>query len=151
MMRINKITDYGIVIMTKIASMDAKGSHTAKEMSEISNIPLPTVTRLLKTLASDGMLTSQRGSQGGYSLSKSPTEISIASIIECFEGPIALIECATNECECSYEADCTTQKPWQKINESVKSALEEMKLSDMIMSEDDNNLVKLNMNYGAEV
>ena len=45
MMRINKLTDYGIVIMTNIASMDANSIHTAKEMSEITNIPLPTVTR----------------------------------------------------------------------------------------------------------
>ena len=127
MMRINKLTDYGIVVMTKIASIDANSTHTAKEMSEMTNIPLPTVTRLLKTLATEGLLTSQRGSQGGYNLAKAPSNISIASIIESFEGPIALIECATDECECTYEADCSTQKPWQKINDSVKTALEEMK------------------------
>ena len=82
MMRINKLTDYGIVVMTKIASMDANSTHTAKEMSEMTNIPLPTVTRLLKTLATEGLLTSQRGSQGGYNLAKTPSNISIASIIE---------------------------------------------------------------------
>lgn len=149
MMRINKLTDYGIVVMTKIASMDANNTHTAKEVSEMTNIPLPTVTRLLKTLATEGLLTSQRGSQGGYNLAKAPSNISIASIIESFEGPIALIECATDECECTYEADCSTQKPWQKINDSVKTALEEMKLNDMITQEE--RLVKLDMNYGAEV
>ena len=149
MMRINKLTDYGIVVMTKIASIDANSTHTAKEMSEMTNIPLPTVTRLLKTLATEGLLTSQRGSQGGYNLAKLPSDISIASIIESFEGPIALIECATDECECTYEADCSTQKPWQKINDSVKTALEEMKLTDMITQEE--RLVKLDMNYGAEV
>ena len=140
-----------IVIMTKIASMDANSIHTAKEMSEITNIPLPTVTRLLKTLATEGLLTSQRGSQGGYTLAKSPSTISIASIIESFEGPIALIECATNDCACSYESDCSTQEPWQKINESVKAALEKMKLNDMINSKQNDGLVKLDLNYGAEV
>ena len=137
--------------MTKIASMDANSIHTAKEMSEITNIPLPTVTRLLKTLATEGLLTSQRGSQGGYTLAHSPSTISIASIIESFEGPIALIECATNDCECSYEADCSTQEPWQKINESVKAALEKMKLNDMINSKQNDDLVTLDLNYGAEV
>ena len=133
-MRINKLTDYAIVVMTNIAAMESKKIHTAKEISEISNIPLPTVTRVLKTLCSGDLLESQRGSQGGYALTKSPSSISIATIIECFEGPIALTECATSDCACSYESDCSTQEPWQKINESVKAALEKMKLNDMINS-----------------
>ena len=137
--------------MTNIASMDTDSIHTAKEMSEITNIPLPTVTRLLKTLTAEGLLTSQRGSHGGYTLAQSPSTISIASIIESFEGPIALIECATNDCACSYESDCSTQEPWQKINESVKAALEKMKLNDMINSKQNDGLVKLDLNYGAEV
>ena len=137
--------------MTKIASMDVKKIHTAKEMSEISNIPLPTVTRLLKTLANEGLLTSQRGSQGGYLLAQSPSTISVASIIEAFEGPISLTECVTDDCECSYEENCSTQKPWQKINETVKSALEQIKLNDMIEINQNDGFVKLNMNLGAKI
>ena len=71
MMRINKLTDYGIVVMTRIADMDQNRVHTAREISEDTRIPLPTVTRLLKTLSGNGLLDSQRGSQGGYSLSRS--------------------------------------------------------------------------------
>ena len=67
-MRINKLTDYGIVVMTRIAAMEKDKIHTAKEISTLSKIPLPTVTRLLKTLSNEGLLNSQRGSQGGYSL-----------------------------------------------------------------------------------
>ncbi|SVB98988.1 uncharacterized protein METZ01_LOCUS251842, partial [marine metagenome] len=47
MMRINKLTDYGIVVMTRIADMDQNRVHTAREISEDTRIPLPTVTRLL--------------------------------------------------------------------------------------------------------
>ncbi len=74
MMRINKLTDYGIVVMTKIATMKSNKVHTAKEISHKTNIPLPTVTRLLKTLSNTGLLISQRGSQGGYALSISVTK-----------------------------------------------------------------------------
>ena len=107
MMRINKLTDYGIVVMTRIADMDQSRVHTAREISEDTKIPLPTVTRLLKTLSGKGLLDSQRGSQGGYSLSRSSKDISVANIIETFEGPIALTECSTNACECSYETKCS--------------------------------------------
>jgi len=85
MMRINKLTDYGIVVMTRIADMDQNRVRTAREISEDTRIPLPTVTRLLKTLSGNGLLDSQRGSQGGYSLSRSSDDISVADIIETFE------------------------------------------------------------------
>ena len=115
-MRINKLTDYGIVVMTRIAAMENDKSHTAKEISTLSKIPLPTVTRLLKTLSNEGLLNSQRGSQGGYSLAQSPATISVASIIEAFEGPIALTDCTKEDDSCSYESNCSAEEPWQKIN-----------------------------------
>jgi len=150
-MRINKLTDYAIVVMTNMAAMESKKIHTAKEISEESRIPLPTVTRVLKTLCNERLLDSQQGSQGGYVLTKSPSSISIASIIECFEGPIALTECATSDCSCSYEKNCSTQKPWQKINETIKLALDEIKLNNMIETKEDDDLLQLNMNLGAKI
>jgi DNA-binding IscR family transcriptional regulator len=42
-----------------------------------THLTLPTVTKLLKMLAKKDLLTSQRGSQGGYSLAKQANEISV--------------------------------------------------------------------------
>ena len=148
MMRINKLTDYGIIIMTEIATMGSTKVHTAKEISKRANIPLPTVTNLLKKLSNEGLLTSQRGNQGGYALAESSSTISIASIIESIEGPIALTECSTNECACSYESNCSVEVPWQKINKTVKSALEEIKLNEMIHSNHGNELLTLSIDGG---
>jgi FeS assembly SUF system regulator len=148
MMRINKLTDYGIVVMTKIATMKSDKVHTAKEIAHRTKIPLPTVTRLLKTLSNEGLLISQRGSQGGYALCKSASKISVASIIESIEGPIALTECSTNKCSCSYESSCSVELPWQKINNTIKSALEKITLNEMIQAKPNNEFVNLSMNYG---
>ena len=148
MMRINKLTDYSIIIMTEIAAMGSTEVHTAKKIAKQTNIPLPTVTRLLKKLSNDQLLTSQRGNQGGYALAESSSTISIASIIESIEGPIALTECSTNECACSYESKCSVEVPWQKINKTVKSALEEIKLNEMIHSNHGNELLTLSIDGG---
>jgi FeS assembly SUF system regulator len=148
MMRINKLTDYGIVVMTEIATMKSDAVHTAKEIAHRTKIPLPTVTRLLKTLSNKGLLVSQRGSKGGYALSESASNISVAAIIESIEGPIALTECSTNECSCSYESNCSVELPWQKINDTVKSALEKISLNEMIQVKPNNEFVSLSMNYG---
>ena len=85
---------------------DENAMHTAKELSEFSGIPLPTVTRILKMLSSEGLLESQRGAQGGYTLTRNSTDISVAEVIEAMEGPIAITECASDDCGSSLEPNC---------------------------------------------
>jgi len=142
-MKINKLTDYSIVILTNLVAKDENAKHTAKELSEFSGIPLPTVTRILKMLSNKGILESQRGAQGGYELTKNSTEVSVAEVIEAMEGPIALTECASDDCGCAFEPSCAVGKPWQKINKAVNDVLQNISLSDMSVKDESQNLLKL--------
>ena len=142
-MKINKLTDYSIVILANLVAKDENVMHTAKELSEFSRIPLPTVTRILKMLSNKGILESQRGAQGGYELTKSSADISVAEVIEAMEGPIALTECASDDCGCAFEPSCAVGKPWQKINKAVNDVLQNIRLSDMSSKDESQNLIKL--------
>ena len=142
-MKINKLTDYSIVILANLVAKDENAMHTAKELSEFSGIPLPTVTRILKILSNKGILDSQRGAQGGYELTKNSADISVAEVIEAMEGPIALTECASDDCGCALEPNCAVGKPWQKINKAVNDVLQNISLSDMSAKDESQNLLKL--------
>ena len=142
-MKINKLTDYSIVILANLVAKDENAMYTAKELSEFSGIPLPTVTRILKMLSNKGILESQRGAQGGYELTKNSTDISVAEVIEAMEGPIALTECVSDDCGCAFEPSCAVGKPWQKINKAVNDVLQNISLSDMSVKDESQNLLKL--------
>ena len=142
-MKINKLTDYSIVILANLVAKDENAMYTAKELSEFSGIPLPTVTRILKILSNKGILESQRGAQGGYELTNNSTDVSIAEVIEAMEGPIALTECASDDCGCAFEPSCAVGKPWQKINKAVNDVLQNISLSDMSAKDESQNLLKL--------
>ena len=129
--------------MTNMVIKDERGMYNAKELAEATGIPLPTVTRILKMLSNDKLLESQRGPQGGYSLTRSAKEISVAEVIEAMEGPISLTECASDDCGCSYEANCAVGKPWQKINKAVKEVLQNINLAEMGMKDESQQLLKL--------
>ena len=129
--------------MTNMVIKDEVKMYTAKEVAETTGIPLPTVTRVLKMLSKGELLESQRGPQGGYSLTKSAKEISVAKVIETMEGPISLTECASDNCGCSYESYCAVGKPWQKINKAVKEVLENINLAEMGMKDESQKLLKL--------
>ena len=93
MIRMNKLTDYGVVLLTTFAREPAQGI-SARELSTRTGIPQPTVVKLLKTLLKAGLLVSQRGTKGGYALAKLPEEVPVSAVIEALEGPLAITECS---------------------------------------------------------
>jgi FeS assembly SUF system regulator len=132
MLRITKQTDYGIVLLTRMAA-ELEERHTAPDLAEKAQLPLPTVSKILKLLARDGLLASHRGVKGGYSLSRPPGDITIAEIIGSLEGPIAITECIDDggPHDCVQQGRCATQANWQIINRAIRGALAEITLKDM--------------------
>ena len=59
------------------------------------------------------------------------------------EGPSALTECASDDCECEFEPSCAVGKPWQKINRAVNNVLQNISLSDMTVKDESQNFLKL--------
>ena len=95
MIRLGKLTDYGLVLMSYVAKGDEQALRTARDLAAQSKLPLPTVSKLLKVLLQSGFLVSHRGIKGGYTLARDAREISVAEIISALEGPIGLTECTT--------------------------------------------------------
>jgi len=131
--RLAKLTDYGLVLMTLLARQDPASVHTARDVASVSRLPLPTVSKLLKMLLQSGLLASHRGINGGYSLAKQPAEITVAEIIAAIEGPIALTECSTDVSGlCDLERSCPIKRNQRVISQVVRGALEKVTLSDLI-------------------
>lgn len=126
----SRVTDYGIVLLTHLASGDPRQLHNARELAECAHLPLPMVSKILKVLTREGFLLSHRGVKGGYSLARPPAEVSVVSVIDALEGPIALTECGSGTCE--REARCVVRAPWQRINRVVRQSLEDVRLSDLV-------------------
>jgi FeS assembly SUF system regulator len=133
MIRIGRLTDYGIVLMSHVATNPVV-DHSAAEIASEARLPLPTVSKLLRILAKEGLLISHRGAKGGYSLARPAEQISVAGIIGAIEGPVALTLCTTGEHtgDCELELCCPVRGHWQKINRAVRNALEDVTLADIV-------------------
>ena len=129
MIRMNKLTDYGVVLLTTFARDPGQGI-SARELSLRTGIPQPTVVKLLKTLLKAGLLVSQRGTKGGYSLSRSPEEIPVSTIVEALEGPVAITECNVPG-TCEHERRCPARPNWTAVNEVIHEALSRLTLAQM--------------------
>jgi FeS assembly SUF system regulator len=133
MVRLGKLTDYGLVLMTCMAKSEGMSMRTARDLAAESKLPLSTVSKLLKQLLQSGLLMSHRGAKGGYILAKSPEAVSVVEIISAIEGPMALTECSTDVTGlCNLEPCCPIKSNQQIINQAVRGVLEKITLSDLI-------------------
>jgi FeS assembly SUF system regulator len=133
MIRLGKLTDYGLLLMSQIARGPKTELHTARDLAVKCGLPLPTVSKLLKSLLQSGLLASHRGIRGGYSLVREPNLISIAEIVSALEGPLALTECSTDVAGlCDLEPSCPIRDNQRIINQVVRGALQKVMLSDLI-------------------
>ncbi len=131
MLRLTKLTDYGILLMTRMAA-SGQGRFSAAEMAEITHIPMPTVSKILQMLLHEGMLDSIRGAHGGYRLTRAASEINVRDVINVFEGSIALTECNLDDGgACDQHDVCSTSNNWKRINHAVRQALQDISLADM--------------------
>ena len=119
-MKLNRLTDYAVILLTRL-SQSPKLSATA--IAAETGVPLPTVAKVLKALNGAGLIESQRGVTGGYSLARAPVEISVADIILAIEGPIALTACVDgSEDDCAAQSFCAMAGNWDAVNIAVREA-----------------------------
>ena len=131
MIRLGKLTDYGLLLMAEIAR-NPRELHTARDLAEDCKLPLPTVSKVLKTLLQSRLLLSHRGTRGGYSLVREPQAIAITEIISALEGPLALTECSMDVSSCDLEPSCPMKDNQKIINQVIHGALAKVMLSDLI-------------------
>jgi FeS assembly SUF system regulator len=131
MFRLNKLTDYAVVVMTYIANSHGPSLHTARELAGGTQLPLATVGKVLRALLDHRLVTSHRGMRGGYALARPSREISLAEIIEAFEGPIGFTACNTTAGCCDLEPSCTVRYNSGVIGKALQHALEGIRLSDL--------------------
>lgn len=130
MLRISKLADYGTVIMNCLAK-EPRSLLSASGIARRVSIAVPTASKVLKILVAANLVVSVRGSEGGYRLSRSPEQITVASVITALDGQPALTECNVLTKKCSQDAVCAIRDNWRLINKVINTALESLTLADM--------------------
>jgi FeS assembly SUF system regulator len=131
MIRMTRLTDYGIMLLTLFARDARHPMKSARDLSREARLPLPTVSKILKLLARHGLLEAHRGVRGGFTLSRKPDAITMAEVIRALEGPIGVTDCCAPPSDCGIEKSCIVKSNWLKINRVVLEALDRITLAEM--------------------
>ncbi len=114
MLKIKRETDYALHIMAYLASSELPKSATQVALD--CHLSVPFASKVLKILAKESILSSTRGTQGGYMLARPPSEITLLEIMIATEGPMAINACVDNDQPCDRSHSCELAPHWIAIN-----------------------------------
>lgn len=135
-MRISRRAEYALRALLLIGEEPFEKVHQIQDLSKRGNIPVKFLEQILLALRNAGLLTSKRGVGGGYSLRKSPSELTILSIIELFDGAIAPLPCALDRprelCGCPDRARCPLRILMRTAREALVEVFENKTIQDLL-------------------
>lgn len=116
--------EYAIRCMLELARNYGRERLATKEVAAKQEIPLMFLTKILGILIKSGLVVSQRGSHGGISLAKPPSEITLSEIVEAIEGPFALNACLGEAGQCGRKPYCKVHQVWHRAQRALLKELE---------------------------
>jgi len=131
-MRISTKIRYGARAMLELASHYGEGPIDLREIATRENISLKYLEQVMTPLKTGGLVKSVRGSKGGYSLAKPPSNICLNDVVEILDGHIQLIECLTNPEECQKTSSCVTREIWREASEAIMKIFRSVTLEEMV-------------------
>ena len=130
MLRLSKKTDYAIILLTHLATTSDPVS--AQEMSCKYHLPQPMVANILKQLASEGIVESKRGQQGGYLLKVMPSKITVSQIVNITDNEFSLVDCVHHTESCKIAQWCPTKDPLAALHQQIEQFLQSLTLDQIL-------------------
>lgn len=131
MLKLTKKADYALMAMKHLAEHPSAASRSAKDVADAYGIPPEALAKILQRLAKAGLLLSQHGTNGGYTLARAAHTISAFEVIRAIDGPLFITSCVTVRGECGQSDRCNIREPLRKVNESIEAVLKRIKISHM--------------------
>jgi len=132
-MKISTKGDYATRALQDLALHYDQGPIPIEKIASRQGLPVRYLEQLLLTLKRAGFLLSKRGVNGGYSLAKSPTLITLGAILRTVDGPIESIYCVGDppRQECAHETECVLRGVWADVSQAVSAIVDHTTLQDL--------------------
>lgn len=125
--------DYGMRALLVLASSD--GPETGEALARAQGLPVKFLAAIMNDLRRAGLVSSQRGLEGGYRLGRPAGKITAADVMRALDGPLAEVRGLRPEMTTYEGAAARLQDLWVATRASLRSVLEQVTLEDMVKGE----------------
>jgi Rrf2 family protein len=131
-MKLSTRSVYGMRAMLALADHYREGFLIVKDIAEQQNLPATYLEQLMVPLRKAGLVSAIRGAHGGYTLARSPHDITIAEIVAVLEGPLELVECPSGAGCCGQPESCALMGLWADASKTLVDFFTAISLADMV-------------------
>lgn len=135
-MKLSKKSEYGLRALLELALVHGKQTLQRHQIATRQHIPVEFLEQILLALKRAGLLSSRRGVKGGYTLIKSPDEITLGQVIRILDGPLAPISCVSktayqkcSDCPYAIKPYCPLQNAMSEVRNAIADILDHYTLS----------------------
>ena len=129
MLKLTRKLEYALIALRH---MHMKGDilSSTKEIAEMYTIPRELLAKTLQQMARLKYIAAVQGSQGGYRIYKTLTNISLTQFVEELEGPLGMVNCSISN-DCIQLDNCNIRMPINKINDNIRSIFNDIPITDI--------------------
>lgn len=135
-MKLSRKSDYALRAIFHLAGVGDDKPVSVKELAETNNVPRRFLENIMLEMKAAGWVKSVAGRDGGYSLARSPEELTMGEIVRHFDGVLAPIGCVsvTNYIPCSQESRCRFRRVLMEIRNNTVRLMEGSSIASIMAS-----------------
>jgi len=135
MLKLSKKSEYALMAVRYLA-VNSNGKYsTARDISRYYDIPYELVAKVLQQLVKKDLISSYQGVRGGYSLTRTPDQISLMEIISAIDDNYQITGCMnenSSQIDCNHFDCCMIRDPLIKVQREIDKVFENMKVNQIL-------------------
>lgn len=129
MLKLSKKVEYGLISMMHMDSVHNGNLATARELSDLYNIPAELLGKVLQSLAKSQLIVSAQGAKGGYRLARALDRVTLGEVVEAVEGPMHITACQGDPSCCDQYTTCNIKRPVLQVQKQLTDYMYGLPLS----------------------
>jgi Rrf2 family protein len=137
-MRFSQRTEYALRALIELGRRAGDGLVSSREIAKAQHIPVRFCEQVLLDLRKAGLVTSQRGAQGGCRLDREPDALTVGEVVEALEGPVltqAVLDPFDDEAR--RQAHSALQELWLDLQITIRDRLSRVTLADLVRRQEE--------------
>ncbi|MCM2348893.1 MAG: Rrf2 family transcriptional regulator [Bacteriovoracaceae bacterium] len=130
MIKINRKVEYALMVLKLMKDKDANELTTAREVCDKFETPFDTTAKVMQLMNTAGILHSQKGVKGGYTLSGDLSQVSYMALVEIIEGKSFMMDCHEGPCELIHQ--CNIGQPIKRLNDYLINIFNALSLNELL-------------------
>ncbi len=132
MMELTRKGEYAIRGILYLAGQPPGKVVLISEIAESADVPKSFLSKIFQSFAKMGLVSSYRGTGGGFILARPASRITLREVVEAVEGPIVPNRCLMGKGTCVRDDTCSVHPVWRKVQNEVTAILDGITLEELV-------------------